>query len=158
MLGKSQNSKKDKRWRITEEYARSPFANAKGLLLFYKIYKAKRTAASFESLGSLSNLLSCLWETAFMLLTNLRVIYLVSVFNISISFPKVNLRQDIKDHKHSFSPSDKFYSAKALWIYPMGKKTKFFYSIERRWSSRRFPYGYLVSTSSSSLIPPWAHT
>ena len=26
---------------------------------------------------------------------------------------------------------------------------------ERRWSSRRFPYGYLVTTSPQSLTPPW---
>ena len=29
------------------------------------------------------------------------------------------------------------------------------YSLERRWSSRRFPYGYLVTTSPQSLILPW---
>jgi len=29
------------------------------------------------------------------------------------------------------------------------------WSLERRWSSRRFPYGYLVTTSPQSLIPPW---
>ena len=28
-------------------------------------------------------------------------------------------------------------------------------SLERRWSSRRFPYGYLVTTSPQSLILPW---
>jgi len=26
---------------------------------------------------------------------------------------------------------------------------------ERRWSSRRFPYGYLVTTSPQSLTLPW---
>jgi len=30
------------------------------------------------------------------------------------------------------------------------------WSLERRWSSRRFPYGYLVTTSPQSLIPPWS--
>ena len=29
-------------------------------------------------------------------------------------------------------------------------------SLERRWSSRRFPYGYLVTTSPQSLILPWS--
>jgi len=29
-------------------------------------------------------------------------------------------------------------------------------SLERRWSSRRFPYGYLVTTSPQSLNPPWS--
>ena len=28
-------------------------------------------------------------------------------------------------------------------------------SLERRWSSRRFPYGYLVTTSPQSLTLPW---
>ncbi len=28
-------------------------------------------------------------------------------------------------------------------------------SLERRWSNRRFSYGYLVTTSPQSLIPPW---
>jgi len=28
-------------------------------------------------------------------------------------------------------------------------------SLERRWSSRRFPYGYLVTTSPQSLSLPW---
>jgi len=27
--------------------------------------------------------------------------------------------------------------------------------LERRWSSRRFPYGYLVTTSPQSLTRPW---
>jgi len=27
--------------------------------------------------------------------------------------------------------------------------------LERRWSSRRFPYGYLVTTSPQSLTLPW---
>ena len=30
------------------------------------------------------------------------------------------------------------------------------FSLERRWSSRRFPYGYLVTTSPQSLTPPSA--
>jgi hypothetical protein len=29
-------------------------------------------------------------------------------------------------------------------------------SLERRWSSRRFPYGYLVTTSPQSLSSPWS--
>ena len=29
-------------------------------------------------------------------------------------------------------------------------------SLERRWSSRRFPYGYLVTTSPQSLTLPWS--
>jgi len=29
-------------------------------------------------------------------------------------------------------------------------------SLERRWSSRRFPYGYLVTTSPQSPTIPWA--
>jgi len=29
-------------------------------------------------------------------------------------------------------------------------------SLERRWSSRRFPYGYLVTTSPQSLSLPWS--
>jgi len=28
------------------------------------------------------------------------------------------------------------------------------YSVERRWSSRRFPYGYLVTTSSQLPASP----
>jgi len=28
--------------------------------------------------------------------------------------------------------------------------------LERRWSSRRFPYGYLVTTSPQSLTRPWS--
>jgi hypothetical protein len=28
-------------------------------------------------------------------------------------------------------------------------------SLERRWSSRTFPYGYLVTTSPQSLTTPW---
>jgi len=30
------------------------------------------------------------------------------------------------------------------------------YSLERRWSSRTFPYGYLVTTSPQSLATTWA--
>ena len=37
------------------------------------------------------------------------------------------------------------------------RRQRHFFSLERRWSSRRFPYGYLVTTSPLSLIPPWAH-
>ena len=33
-------------------------------------------------------------------------------------------------------------------------KRNFWSSLERRWSSRRFPYGYLVTTSPQSLIVP----
>ena len=29
-------------------------------------------------------------------------------------------------------------------------------SLERRWSSHRFPYGYLVTTSPQSLTLPWS--
>jgi len=28
--------------------------------------------------------------------------------------------------------------------------------LERRWSSRRFSYGYLVTTSPQSRVTPWA--
>ena len=35
-----------------------------------------------------------------------------------------------------------------------GNKTALF-SLERRWSSRRFPYGYLVTTSPQSWSIPW---
>ena len=36
------------------------------------------------------------------------------------------------------------------------KKNILKYSLERRWSSRRFPYGYLVTTSPQSLTLPWS--
>ncbi len=35
-------------------------------------------------------------------------------------------------------------------------RSQCFYSLERRWSSRRFSYGYLVTTSPQSSIPPSA--
>ena len=36
------------------------------------------------------------------------------------------------------------------------QKAHFQCSLERRWSSRRFPYGYLVTTSPQSSTPPWS--
>ena len=35
-------------------------------------------------------------------------------------------------------------------------KQQFIFSLERRWSSRTFRYGYLVTTSPQSFVLPWA--
>ena len=49
-----------------------------------------------------------------------------------------------------------------IWVIPNNlingresRTVKILYSLERRWSSRRFPYGYLVTTSPQSLTLPW---
>ena len=64
----------------------------------------------------------------------------------------------------SYLPRELEATAQAFWLLAsitrLGKNTIGVDTWEecirlRRWSSRRFPYGYLVTTSSQSWITPW---
>ena len=43
-----------------------------------------------------------------------------------------------------------------LKVEPSKLNSSFIFSLERRWSSRTFRYGYLVTTSPQSFVLPWA--
>ena len=64
------------------------------------------------------------------------------------SKPKPKLRSMQRDAK----------TASYIFVPNLNNKNYPDSSLERRWSSRRFPYGYLVTTSPQSLISPWPAT
>ena len=47
-----------------------------------------------------------------------------------------------------------FPTSPSHWPFRVQTNSFVFYSLERRWSSRTFRYGYLVTTSPQSSIPP----